>query len=89
MPTFSCASAVEAPRCGVNTHFLRRKQREIRRRRLGFVNVQRDAGEVAGIEQRLGGRFIDQSAAGAVDDQRAGIHQGEAFAVEDVPGLRR
>ena len=69
--------------------FFHGQQREIRGRRLGFVDIERDAGQMAGVEQGLGGGFIDQSAAGAVDDQRAGVHQAQACLVEDVVGFRR
>ena len=69
--TESCASTVEAPRCGVSDDVGQLQQRMVGRRRLLHEDVEGGAGEMARSE-RLGQRLlVDDAAAGAVDDARA------------------
>ena len=53
MPTLSCASAVEAPRCGVRTRFGILRKVAVGREGLFFKNVERSRGYVA-VAQSLG-----------------------------------
>lgn len=61
---------------------------EICRWGFDFVNVEGDSTEVAGVDGCLGRGFIDESAAGAVDDEGTGVHQGDALRIKDVLGFR-
>ena len=69
--------------------FFRTKQSEVGGWGLDFEDIERDSGKVTGIEVGLRGCFIDESAASAVDDQRAAVHAGEALRVENVFSFRR
>src|SRR5438874_630019 len=60
------------------------EERMIAGRRLLFEDVERGASDPAG-EQRLGERLlVDEPAAGAVDDQRAGLHPGKLRGADHV-----
>ncbi len=84
--TFSCASAVEAPRCGVQTTFSRRTAGS---RVAGSVsNTSSAAPATWPLVQRLGQRrLVHQPAAGAVDDAHALLVLRQRLAREDVAGL--
>ena len=68
--------------------FLSREEWEICWWWLDFVNIESDAREVAGIDGRFCSCFIDESAASAVYDECAGVHECDGFLVEDVFALR-
>lgn len=51
---------------------------------LGFVHVEGGAGHGAGFETLAEGGFIDEAAAGAIDDADARLEKGDAFLVDDV-----
>ena len=81
--TFSCASVVAAPRCGVAMRFsLPNSGLSL----AGSVDehVERRAGDMAGIERCLQIRLDDEAAAGAVDDADARLHLGDGGGVDDV-----
>ena len=69
--------------------FFRTEQGEVGGWGFDFEDIERDAGKVTGVEVGLRGCFIDESAAGAVDDQCAAVHAGEALRVENVFRFRR
>ena len=77
---------VAAPRCGVHTT-LGWPNSGLRGRRLLGEHVEGGAGDLAGIERRAQGRFVDQPAARAIDDAHALLHRRERLGVDDVPGL--
>ena len=49
-------------------------------------HIERGAGDVAAVEQFLEGHFVDQAAAGAIDDADARLALQQIFAAEDVAG---
>src|SRR5580765_3533046 len=76
IPTLSCASAVEAPRCGVRTMF-------------GVARSGDSAGNVS-ILKRFNQRvFVDQAAPGAVDDANTTPGFLQSIGIEYVMRLRR
>lgn len=54
---------------------------------LFFEDVESATGDVAGVDGFFEGHFIDEAAAGAVDDEGALIHEADALLVEDVLGV--
>ncbi len=89
MPTLSCASAVEAPRCGVSTTFGRSRNGKSGGRRLLLVNVQRGAAHLAALQRLEQRRFVHQPAARAIDDAHALLRFREAGGIQHVMRLRR
>ena len=88
IPTLSCASAVEAPRCGVRTRFEIFRSGESAGN--GSVSKTSSAAPATwplrnGIGQCL---FIDQSAARAIDDAHAAFCFRETFRVQNMTRLR-
>ncbi len=53
-------------------------------RRLLFVDVESGPGDVAGFERLQQRRFVDQPAAGAVDDACTGLHLLDRVRVDHV-----
>ena len=68
--TFSCASAVAAPRCGVQIDVIEREQWRIDGW-LGLEHIQCRAGDVTGFDGVGESRFIQQTAPRAIDDPHA------------------
>ena len=68
--TFSCASAVAAPRCGVQTTLSNVNSGDFGGR-FDFEHIQRGAGDVTGVDCVGQRGLVDQAAAGAVDDADA------------------
>ncbi len=64
------------------------EERVVVRRRLDLKDIERAAGDVAGINGSLQGWLIDQAAAGAVHNQCTLVHQGKAVGIENVVGFR-
>ena len=87
MPTFSCASSVLAPRCGRHHHLRQGAQGEIRGRRFGFVNVQRRAAHLAALDGGVEIGFVDDAAAGAIENAHALFHFGEGGGVDHALGF--
>ena len=57
--------------------------------RLGGVDIQRRAADLAGFDGRVQGRGIDQLAARAVDDPHAVFHLADQVSIDDPGSLRR
>ncbi len=55
--------------------------------RFGFEDVESAAGDVAGIDGVFEGCFVDEAAAGAVDDEGAFVHESDALFVHYVAGV--
>ena len=70
-------------RCERNVFFLGKKNM-IRCRGFIFKDVKSTASYMTRIDSGLEGWLINESAASAVDDQGALVHQSESFAVNDV-----
>ena len=66
-----------------------RAKRQIVRRRFLLINVQRGAGDVTALQRLEQRGFLDQTAAGAIDDAHAGLALGKRLRVQDVLRLRR
>ena len=64
-------------------------QRVVGRERLGLGDVEPGAGEVTALERVEQGIVIDQTAAGAVDEERSGRHRRQCGRVDDVVRRRR
>ena len=88
-PTRSCASLVEAPRCGVRTRFGASRSGLSAAIGSARVHVDSGAGELAGA-QRIGeGAFVDDPAARHVEDEGPGLGCLQLRAPEEVPCLGR
>ena len=88
MPAFSCASSVEAPRCGVTTTDSCSKSGRLGGR-LGGEDVDAGAGDAAlGDGARQGG-LVDDAAAGGVDDAHRGLDLGERLLADEAERLGR
>ena len=74
--TFSCASIVEAPRCGVATTCGMPNSTQSLRRLL-LEDVERGARHLPRLDRRLQVGLDHQRAAGAVDDAHAALHLRE------------
>ena len=70
MPAFSCASSVEAPRCGVTTTLSSSNSGRVGARLLG-EDVEAGAGDPALLERGVQRVLVDDAAAGGVDDAHA------------------
>src|SRR5258705_1066735 len=68
-------------------NFVESEQRMILWRRLLFENIQRGAGDNAGLDRTKKRAFINQSAAGAVDDPYAVLHFRESFRADNAARL--
>ena len=85
--TATCASAVEAPRCGVSSVFGASSSGEPGRR-LGLEHVDRGAGDPA-VAQGLGDvGLVEDAAAGDVEQQHAGLHAGDGRRVDQAARRR-
>ena len=86
-PARSCASAVEAPRCGVTTTSSRAKSGCSVNGSEGKTSSAAPA-DLAGLEAGEQRVEVDQLAAGAVDDADAVAHLRDRLGVDPVDGLR-
>ena len=84
-PARSCASSVEAARCGVTTMFGACEQRA--RVRLLREDVDRGAGEPARLERLDQRLLVDELAAGGVDQARAVLHLRERLGADHAARL--
>ena len=85
-PALSCASRVEAPRCGVTTTCSSCEQRRLGRR-LGGEHVERGAGDDT-VAQALGQvALVDDAAAGDVDHAQRRLRLEQQVAVDQPGGL--
>jgi hypothetical protein len=85
-PTFSWASAVEAPRCGERWAFGRERRGWSLARGCFDEHVEAAAAALAGSERGREGGLVDDAAAGAVHDLHALLHLGEGGVVDHAFG---
>ena len=88
VPARSCASAVDAPRCGVTTT-CGRSNNGLSVRRFGGEHVESRSADVSagdGFGKRL---LDDQAAACGVDDDDARLGLGQRLLADQAGGLRR
>ena len=87
MPTLSCASAVDAPRCGVRTRFGAERKRRIVRQRFLLENIERRGGNMSILQRAWPSDLVDQSATRAIDDADAAFHFLQPRKIDNVTCL--
>ena len=60
-------------------------QRAVERQRLGLVDVERGAGEVAALDRLEHGQLVDDPAAAGADDERTGGQRGQPVDADSRP----
>ena len=88
-PARSWASVVEAPRCGVTTTLRVAVEQRVVGDRLAREDVERGAGDLAGVERVLERGVVDELAARAVDHAHAVLHLRERLGVQPAARLGR
>ena len=88
MDTFSWASLVDAPRCGVRTAFSSFRNGESLGQRLLLEHIDGGAGDALCAQSLAPGGLVDDAAAGAVDDHDGWLHDVELGLADQVVGGR-
>ncbi len=88
MPAFSCASSVEAPRCGVATTFSSSKSGRVGAR-LGGEDVEPGGGDATLLERGVQSGLVDDAAAGGVDEHQRRLDLVQLLGADQAGGLGR